>query len=207
NLVVEPRETRGIGGQRLGEELEGDRLSELQIVGPVDLPHPTTAEKRNDPVTAREERPRKELPLFDRTGGGGRIPPRIGPRGGYGEPRQIRAAVRTVPRRLGNLVRAGRATTHGPNLPPSAARAQGAPMLDLLAPHGQHDAKPRLPAHHALVTLGGALEREGLVHRPHPGARAERERILRVDRRPRVPPLDRAASGEKQNGRDLQRGS
>src|SRR2546426_12804222 len=34
-----------------------------------------------------------------------------------------------------------------------------------------------------------------------------RERLLRVDRRPRVPPLDRAASREKENGRDLKRWS
>src|SRR5207247_8540062 len=61
-----------------------------------------------------------------------------------------------------------------------------------LPPDGQHDAKTRLAAHHPLVGLGGALEREGLVHRPHPGTRAEGERLLRVDRRPRGPPLDRA---------------
>src|SRR6266571_251370 len=75
-----------------------------------------------------------------------------------------------------------------------------------LPPDGQDHAKTRLAAHHALVGLGGALEREGLVHRPHPGARAEDERLLRVDRRPRVPPLDRAPSGEKQDRGDLQRG-
>src|SRR5207247_5824102 len=34
-----------------------------------------------------------------------------------------------------------------------------------LPPDGQDHAKTRLAAHHALVGLGGALEREGLVHR------------------------------------------
>ena len=40
-----------------------------------------------------------------------------------------------------------------------------------LGSNGQNDAKTRLAAHHAVVGFGDALQREGLVHRPHAGAR------------------------------------
>src|SRR5436309_16026078 len=67
----------------------------------------------------------------------------------------------------------------------------------LLRPRLEHNPKPRLPAHHPLVRLGGAFEGIGFVHRTHAGLDAEGERVLRVDRGAGVPPFDRAASHEE----------
>src|SRR5256885_5634997 len=53
-----------------------------------------------------------------------------------------------------------------------------------------------LAAHHALVALGGALERKHLRHRPHAGVHGEGQRVLRVDGRARRPADDRAAPEE-----------
>jgi hypothetical protein len=44
----------------------------------------------------------------------------------------------------------------------------------------QHHAEPGLPAHHALVTLGGAFEGVGLVQRSHAAQRAEVHGVLRI---------------------------
>src|SRR5579872_7004577 len=44
------------------------------------------------------------------------------------------------------------------------------PVLEIvLRSHGQHDAKPRLAAHHPFVSFGDALERIGFVHGSHAG--------------------------------------
>ena len=74
-----------------------------------------------------------------------------------------------------------------------------------LLPDRQDDAKACLAAHHAVVGLGDALQRIGLVHRPHAGPHAEGERVLRVDRGPGIPALDRAAPHEQRHGRHLHR--
>jgi hypothetical protein len=49
--------------RRFGEELEGDRLVEGEVVGAVDLAHPAAAEQGDDPVPAREYRARNEPAL------------------------------------------------------------------------------------------------------------------------------------------------
>src|SRR5262245_3072612 len=63
--------------------------------------------------------------------------------------------------------------------------------------HRQHDPEAGAAAHHAIVGLGDAIERIGLVHRPYAGPRAEGERVLRVDRGPRIPALDGAATHQQ----------
>ena len=62
-----------------------------------------------------------------------------------------------------------------------------------LQPGGNHDTKPRLPAHHAVVGFGDALQRKNFVHGPHSGARLKGERVLRVDRASGIPAFDRLA--------------
>src|SRR5206468_10546620 len=64
---------------------------------------------------------------------------------------------------------------------PSAASATSGSGSTVLPPDSQNHAKTRLAAHHALVDLGSALVREGLVHRLHVGARAEGEPVVRDD--------------------------
>src|SRR5204863_3307251 len=54
----------------------------------------------------------------------------------------------------------------------------------------EHDSKPGLAAHHALVGFGGALQRIFFVHRPHAALNTERERVFRIDRCPGIPALD-----------------
>ena len=60
HLLAEPGEPVGVGGEVWREELEGDRLAEGQVVGPVHLPHPASAEGGDDPVPAGEDRARGE---------------------------------------------------------------------------------------------------------------------------------------------------
>ena len=55
-----------------------------------------------------------------------------------------------------------------------ARRHISAPLI----PDFQHDAKSRLAAHHAVVTLGNSVQRKSLIHRPHAGPHAERQRVL-----------------------------
>ena len=64
-------------------------------------------------------------------------------------------------------------------------------------PIASDHAKPRLAAHHLLVGLGDALQRENFVHRTHAVKDAERERVLRIDGRPRIPALHREAPGNQ----------
>src|SRR5437868_10506523 len=78
-----------------------------------------------------------------------------------------------------------------------SVRLWGSRAIGYSSADRQHHSKPRLPAHHAIVRFGGPLQRKRLIHRPHPGAGTEDERILRVDRRAGIPALDRAAAAEQ----------
>ena len=49
-----------------GQELERDRLAELQVVGAVDLAHAAAAEQADDAIAAAEDRARREAPVVDR---------------------------------------------------------------------------------------------------------------------------------------------
>ena len=60
DLAVEPGEPLAVRVEAVGKELEGDRLVELQVVGPVDLAHPAAAEEPGDAVAPRQDRPGHE---------------------------------------------------------------------------------------------------------------------------------------------------
>src|SRR5262245_18010298 len=75
-----------------------------------------------------------------------------------------------------------------------------------LPPGREDDAEAGLPAHHPLVGVGGAIEREGLVHRAHARPRAEREGVLQVDRGTGGPACDGTAPRDEEDGRDLEGG-
>ena len=58
HLAVEALEALGVALERARQELEGDRLLELQVVGAVDLAHPAAAEQADDAVALGEHRAR-----------------------------------------------------------------------------------------------------------------------------------------------------
>ncbi len=49
-LALEARETVGVGGERLGEDLDRDLALQLRVGGAVDDPHPALAERGGDLV-------------------------------------------------------------------------------------------------------------------------------------------------------------
>ena len=55
-LVVELRELRVVGRDAFGQELQGDRLIERQVVGAIHLAHAAAAEQRDQPVAAGDDR-------------------------------------------------------------------------------------------------------------------------------------------------------
>ena len=67
HLAVQSLEPLGVAFERARQELERDGLLELQVVGPVDLAHPATAEQADDAVAAGQDRPRREAFARDRT--------------------------------------------------------------------------------------------------------------------------------------------
>ena len=67
---MELRQARGIAIDVGGQELERDRLSELQIVGAVDLAHPAAADAPDDPIAAAEQRSGRKAPMVDGAGRG-----------------------------------------------------------------------------------------------------------------------------------------
>lgn len=83
----------------------------------------------------------------------------------------------------------------------------GSVVSALLAPDRQNNAKTRLAAHHVVIGVGDALQRERFVHRPHAAAHTEGERGLRIDGRSGIPALDRATSRNQPEGGHMHRGS
>ena len=55
DLVEQALQPVGVPGQRLGQELEGDGLIEIEVVGPIDLPHAAAAQEGDDPVAVADE--------------------------------------------------------------------------------------------------------------------------------------------------------
>jgi len=53
---------------RLGEELQGDRLTELQVIGSINLAHPALAEQADDPIPLGQHRARRKAGLVDGIG-------------------------------------------------------------------------------------------------------------------------------------------
>ena len=66
DLGVEAREEALVRGDRLGQELQGDGLSELQVVGAVDLAHAALAEEPDDAVALAEHGARRERAEVER---------------------------------------------------------------------------------------------------------------------------------------------
>src|SRR5436190_23756025 len=63
HLAEEPLAAVGIVLQPLGQELEGHRLAEREVVGTVDLAHPAAADGTHEAVAAGEERAADEAVL------------------------------------------------------------------------------------------------------------------------------------------------
>ena len=60
HLGVEPLDAVAVGLEGGRQELERDRLLELEVVGAVDLAHPAAAQQAHDPVAIGEDRSRHE---------------------------------------------------------------------------------------------------------------------------------------------------
>ena len=83
HLREEPIEQRPVRGEAVRQELQRDRLAELQVVGAVDLAHPAAADQPDDPIALREDGARREAARArsnPRTPGGRRARTRASPR-------------------------------------------------------------------------------------------------------------------------------
>ena len=67
HFVVELHQAGRIAIELRRQELQRDRLPELQVVGPVDLAHPAASEPADDPIAPAEERAGREAPVIDFT--------------------------------------------------------------------------------------------------------------------------------------------
>ena len=65
DLRMEAREEALVGRDGLGQELQGDRLPELQVVGAIDLAHAALSEKPDDPVALAEHGAGRKGPEVD----------------------------------------------------------------------------------------------------------------------------------------------
>src|SRR5262249_49058838 len=65
---VELRQPRRVAIHLLGQELQRDRLAELQVVGAIDLAHAAAPEPSDDAIPVVEDRSRREPPVIDRLG-------------------------------------------------------------------------------------------------------------------------------------------
>jgi hypothetical protein len=66
---VQLRQARGIAVHGFGQELQGDLLSEFQVVRAIDLTHAPFAKASDDPVTVVEQSTGLEAPVIDGLGG------------------------------------------------------------------------------------------------------------------------------------------
>ncbi|HEV2764706.1 MAG TPA: hypothetical protein VGV38_17130, partial [Pyrinomonadaceae bacterium] len=73
HLLVEARERRAVARDALGQELQRDRLLELQVVRAVDLAHAAATQEADDAVAPGEHRPRDEARVVNRGGRGGGV--------------------------------------------------------------------------------------------------------------------------------------
>jgi hypothetical protein len=71
HFVVELRQASGMAGEILGQQLQRDGLSELQVVGAVHLAHAALAERRDDAEAAGENGSGFEAFTGDAAGDGG----------------------------------------------------------------------------------------------------------------------------------------
>src|SRR5205085_5399894 len=56
DFAVKARQGRAVRRQAFGEQLQGDRLRELEVVGAVDFAHAAAAQQADDAVTPGEHR-------------------------------------------------------------------------------------------------------------------------------------------------------
>jgi hypothetical protein len=70
HLGVEALETVFFGRQVSRQELQRDRLAQLQVVGAIHLAHSPAAEQTDDPVALGEHHARREADDLDDVGGG-----------------------------------------------------------------------------------------------------------------------------------------
>jgi hypothetical protein len=68
HFLMEPRQPLRVLSEVLWQELERDRLTELEIVGAIDLTHPAATEHRNDAIAAGEDGTGNEPGVVDRIG-------------------------------------------------------------------------------------------------------------------------------------------
>ena len=68
HFVVELHQPRRIAIELRRQELQRDRLRQLQVVGAIDLAHAAAPEPSDDPVAAAEQRARGKTPVIDRVG-------------------------------------------------------------------------------------------------------------------------------------------
>jgi hypothetical protein len=66
HLVQKTLQTALVLLQTSRQELQRDRLAELQVVGPVDLAHPTATEQTDDSIPLDQHRARNEAALVGR---------------------------------------------------------------------------------------------------------------------------------------------
>ncbi len=121
DFIEEPLEPAPVVGDLLGQELERDRLAQLEIVGAENLAHSTTADLTDDPIPPGHHGPRNEPAPSGHIGGGeppftpgparpgGPGSPRAGPCRGLGEETERSRAGGAEPAPGGGALRAGRA--------------------------------------------------------------------------------------------------
>src|SRR5262245_50358735 len=156
------------------------------------------------------------------------------PSGAAAAPRVPAAATRATSPRNSRQVRRrpashwSSATRSTGSLPPLRSRRQRPPVIApvegttqpasprpanpddrmSLRPSGpslHHDPEPRLPAHHAVVSLRSLVQRIPLDQRPHSGERAELQRVLGIDGGPTRPARYDLPSENQRQGAHLER--
>ncbi len=65
HFVVELGQARGIAFERCRQELQRERLPELEVVGPIDLAHAALAESRDDAIPLADDGARLEAAVVD----------------------------------------------------------------------------------------------------------------------------------------------
>src|SRR5687767_2947003 len=60
HFTMKTRQRRAVGEETIGQKLERDRLTELEVVGPIDLPHSAPSQQTNDAVAVGEDGSRNE---------------------------------------------------------------------------------------------------------------------------------------------------
>jgi hypothetical protein len=65
DFAMKSGQRRTVSHQVIRQEFEGDRLRQLQVIGPIDLTHSAFAEQPDNPVATREHHPRNKSGVVD----------------------------------------------------------------------------------------------------------------------------------------------